>query len=218
MATTCQRARTAKRKATSSTEMASKDDNVEEDAAQDAPLAYRSEFDSVEEDATNVVSSGYDDRPLGLDAPPQLEDLPPPAFYVCDARPHKKNCLQCSQVGICSYSKWDGYRVKPGIALHDVNPDGTTTLSGLPVDINQIVVAYLGRFCQSTYVAYINPAPRENFCNYCRAWGHQFDFTSCTELFEHRMDGWLRDARAKRDRERQLWRNAREAKLVYIRR
>jgi hypothetical protein len=156
------------------------------------------------------VSAEVDERPLGLNALPQLSSLPPGVLYVCDATPHRADCSRCQEQDLCSYSKWDAFRVKPGVALPSIIPE-CPTLSGLSRDLNSIVLAYLGRFCTSTYIAYINPAPRENFCNYCRAWGHQFDFISCTEQFEQRKEEWDREARAARYAERSSWLRARTA-------
>ena len=84
-----------------------------------------------------------------------------------------------------------------------------TNISGLWGQLNGIVLSYLGRFCTSTYTAYINPGDRANWCNYCRAWGHQFDFSRCHQRVEAVMFCLVHEGEEARDEERRAWLHAR---------
>ena len=104
----------------------------------------------------------------------QLSRLPPGVLHVCAAKPHQARCYTCMEEDRCGWSTWDGYKVKPGVALNGVGPH-RGTLSSLPVYLNRIVVQYLGRFCTSTHERFINTGELKDFCNYCQKWGHEFD-------------------------------------------
>ena len=151
----------------------------------------------------------YDERPLGPLAPPRLSDVPRGVFYVCHGEPSKTcTCESCIEADICDLSKWDLYRPRAPhcISLYSCNPK-CHTISGLYAQLNSIVVGYLGYFCTSTYVAYVNPPPRENFCNYCRVDGHHFDLQDCTRDAEERLDTLHLLARRSRNEARLAWCN-----------
>ena len=115
----------------------------------------------------------------------------------------------------CSYARWDVYGVRNGpFFLEDPNKKkkpywNTRTISGLFGQLNGIVLSYLGRFCTSTYVAHINPGDRADWCNYCRARGHHFDFAGCTQRVEIRLFALAVEGREARDEERRAWLRAR---------
>ena len=105
---------------------------------------------------------GFPDRRNGLY---ELSSLPPGVLHGCDAEPHRSACYTCMEEDRCGWATWDGYKVKPGVALDGVGP-ACGTLSGLGGRLHRIVVEYLGRFCTSTHTRYIYPAPLADFCNY----------------------------------------------------
>ena len=152
---------------------------------------------------------------LDVDAWPKLADLPLGRFYVCEASPHPSCCYECEGEERCSYARWDVYGVRNGpFFLEDPNKKkkpywNTRTISGLFGQLNGIVLSYLGRFCTSTYVAHINPGDRADWCNYCRAWGHHFDFSGCTQRVELRLFALAVEGREARDEERRAWLRAR---------
>ena len=158
---------------------------------------------------------------LDVDAWPKLADLPLGRFYVCEASPHPSCCNECGPIigeggeERCSYARWDVYGVRNGPFFFE-DPKtkkkpywDTATISGFSVHLNGIVLSYIGRFCTSTYIAFINPGIRADWCNYCRAWGHQFDFDGCTLRVEKRMVVLAVEAREARDEERRCWLRAR---------
>ena len=138
----------------------------------------------------------WDERPLALDAPPQMHALPPGRIYVCDGGPRQGPCYQCVEEDRCRYSRWDVY-INPGL------------ISGFNCQLNLIVLGYLGRFCTGTYTAYINPGARANWCSHCRAWGHQFNYDGCRLRVEALMAELEHEAavegRVARERARRGW-------------
>ena len=99
----------------------------------------------------------------------QLSRLPPGVLQVCAAKPHQARCYTCMEEDRCGWSTWDGYKVKPGVALNGVGPR-SDTLSSLPVYLNRLVVQFLGRFCTSTHERFINTGELKDYCNYCQKW------------------------------------------------
>ena len=99
----------------------------------------------------------------------------------------------------------DAYKTLPDIGEGLLRPH-RYTLTGFNQQINLIVIGYLGRFCSSTHVAYINPYPRQNFCSYCRVWGHQFNLDGCTLDAEQRLETLFYLARRERNVARLSWR------------
>ena len=135
----------------------------------------------------HVVLDDFDERPWSMDALPQMSALPPGVRHVCAGSPHMAACYTCIAEDRCGWSEWEAYRVLwTAPALNTVAPF-FATLSGLRGELNRIVVEFLGRFCTSTFDAHVNAWPRGDFCNFCRQWGHGYDFQSCTTRFA----GWF---------------------------
>jgi len=146
---------------------------------------------------------GFPDRRNGLY---ELSSLPPGVLHVCDAEPHRSACYTCMEEDRCGWATWDGYKVKPGVALDGVGP-ACGTLSGLGGRLHRIVVEYLGRFCTSTHTRYINPAPLADFCNYCQERGHEFDLEECGRKVEGHIEAQHLAERYAREAERRTWRH-----------
>ena len=111
------------------------------------------------------------------------------------------------QGGECDPSEWDLYG----------DPRGSHhTISGLAPQINSIVVGYLGTFCSFTYVAYINPPNRENFCSYCRVRGHQFSHDPCVREVVERLREQNAQVFAPRVRDDSVFLQARHEQVEYF--
>ena len=139
----------------------------------------------------------------------QLSRLPPGVLHVCAAKPHQARCYTCMEEDRCGWSTWDGYKVKPGVALNGVGPH-SDTLSSLPVYLNRIVVQFLGRFCTSTHERFINTGELKDFCNYCQKWGHEFDLEECERMVEGYVEAQHLAERDAREAERRAWRRIRD--------
>jgi hypothetical protein len=152
----------------------------------------------------------FDERPLSLQAPPRLEDVPPGVLYVCADKPNARPCHSCMERCRCSVFKWNKYKTRPDISGGLTGPDGRKlahiTLTGLVQHVNLIVLGYLGSFCNATVVVHVNPPPREWWCNYCRVWGHQFRLDNCSLDAEQRLDVLHQLARRTRNVARLSWR------------
>ena len=135
----------------------------------------------------------------------QLSRLPPGVLYVCDAKPHMERCYTCREEDRCSWSAWDAYEVKPGVALNGLPRADGGTISGLAAELNRIVVQYLGRFCTSTHERFINTGDLKNFCNYCDEWGHMFDLEECGIRVEGYVEAQHVAERDAREAERRAW-------------
>ena len=111
-----------------------------------------SDVESPEREDSPEPEPHYNERPLGLQALPRLEDVPPGVLYVCDAEPNARLCHLCMEDGRCSVYKWNHYKTLPDVAIGLFRPH-RYTLTGFVQPINLVVIGYLGRFCSSTHVA-----------------------------------------------------------------